>query len=344
MLEEKAVVATAVNRIGVLTSGGDAPGMNAAIRGAVRAAECLGIDCIGIKHGYAGLISGDFIKLNQSIVKGITGRGGTMLYTARSSRFGTPEGKEEAAKVCKNMGIEGLVVIGGDGTFAGALGLSKFGVNVVGIPCTIDNDIGCTSYTIGFDTACNTAVDAVDRLNDTMQSHERCSVVEVMGRSAGHLALSVGIATGATIILVPEVKYDFNKDVIERIRAARLAGRNNFTVIVAEGAESGHKVADKIIESTGIDTRLTMLGHIQRGGSPHVRDRVVGTSMGYRAVTLLAAGRGSRVVAMRGDKYIDLDIREALSLTKDFDYEMYKAFSALTFLDKTTLLQSYKDI
>jgi len=333
---------SAVNRIGILTSGGDAPGMNAAIRSAVRAAECLGIDCIGIRHGYAGLISGDFIKLNQSVVKGITGRGGTMLYTARSPEFMTPAGVEKAAVACRHMGIEGLVVIGGDGTFRGAMDLSEQGVKVVGIPCTIDNDIGCTSYTIGFDTACNTAVDAVDRLNDTMQSHERCSVVEVMGRKAGHLALGVGIATGATIILVPEVKYDFDSDVIERIRAARLAGRNNFTVIVAEGAEPGHEVADRITEATGLDTRLTMLGHIQRGGSPHVRDRVVGTSMGYKAVSLLAAGRGARIVAMRGDKYIDLDIHEALSLTKDFDYEMYKAFSALTFLDKNTLLQSFK--
>jgi len=341
MQKDTAVEESAVSRIGILTSGGDAPGMNAAIRGAVRAAECLGIDCIGVRHGYAGLISGDFIQLNQSVVKGITGRGGTMLYTARSEDFANVEGKKKAAEVCKHMRLEGLVVIGGDGTFAGALGLSKQGVKVVGIPCTIDNDIGCTSYTIGYDTACNTAVDAVDRLNDTMQSHERCSVVEVMGRRAGHLALSVGIATGATIILVPEVKYNFEKDVIERIRAARLSGRNNFTVIVAEGAEPGYDVADKILEATGIDTRLTMLGHIQRGGSPQVRDRVVGTFMGYKAVSLLASGQSSRVVAMRGDKYIDLDINEALSLKKEFDYEMYKTFSALTFLDKNTLLQSF---
>ena len=341
MLKNTALDASAVNRIGILTSGGDAPGMNAAIRGAVRAAECLGIDCIGVRHGYAGLIHGDFIQLNQKVVKGITGRGGTMLFTARSVEFTTEEGVKRAADTCRHMGIEGLVVIGGDGSFRGALDLSKNDVKVVGIPCTIDNDIGCTSYTIGFDTACNTAVDAVDRLNDTMQSHERCSVVEVMGRKAGHLALAVGVATGATIILVPEVEYDFDKDVIERIRAARLSGRNNFTVIVAEGAEPGYEVADKILEGTGIDTRLTMLGHIQRGGSPHVRDRVVGTSMGYKAVTLLAAGMSARVIAMRGDKFIDLDIREAFSLTKEFDYEMYKTFSALTFLDRNTLLQSF---
>jgi len=342
MTQDISTVKPAVNRIGILTSGGDAPGMNAAIRGAVRAAECLGISCLGIRHGYAGLLKGDFVQLNQSVVKGITGRGGTILYTARSSEFHSEEGVKKAAEICKHIGIDGLVVIGGDGTFRGALDLSKHGTRVVGIPCTIDNDIGCTSYTIGFDTACNTAVDAVDRLNDTMQSHERCSVVEVMGRKAGHLALTVGVATGATIILVPEVKYDFEKDVIERIRAARISGRNNFAVIVAEGAEPGYEVADKIVESTGIDTRLTMLGHIQRGGSPQVRDRVVGTSMGYRAVSLLAAGVSSRVITMSGDKYIDLDISDALNMTKDFDYEMYKTFSALTFLDKNSLLQTFR--
>ena len=331
-----------VNRIGVLTSGGDAPGMNAALRAVVRTAECLGIECIGIRHGYAGLMTGDFINLKQEVVKGITGRGGTILFTARSIEFNAEEGVKQAAETCRHMGIEGLVVIGGDGTFRGALDLSKHDVKVVGIPCTIDNDIGCTSYSIGFDTACNTAVDAVDRLNDTMQSHERCSVVEVMGRRAGHLAMAVGIATGATIVLVPEVKYDFELDVIERIRAARLAGRNNFTVIVAEGAESAYGVSEKIAEATGIETRLTALGHIQRGGSPHVRDRVVATSLGYRAVELLASGRKSRIVALRGDKIIDLDINEALALTKEFDFEMYKTFSALTFLDKNSLLQTFK--
>jgi 6-phosphofructokinase 1 len=293
-------------------------------------------------HGYAGLIGGDFVQLDEGSVKGITKQGGTMLYTARSIEFTTEAGVKTAADTCRHMGIEGLVVIGGDGSFRGAMALAEHGIKVVGIPCTIDNDIGCTTYTIGFDTACNTAVDAVDKLNDTMRSHERCSVVEVMGRSAGHLALGVGIATGATIILVPEVKYDFDIDVIERIRTARLNGRSNFTVIVAEGAESARGVAERIEELTGIETRLTALGHIQRGGSPHVRDRVVATCMGYKAVSLLAAGHSSRIVAMRGDKYIDLDIREALSLTKDFDFETYKTFSALTFLDKSSLLQSFK--
>ena len=328
----------AVKRIAVLTSGGDAPGMNAAIRGAVRTAQCLGIECVGIRHGYAGLIKGDFIPLNEAMVKGITGRGGTMLYTARSAEFNTPEGVKRAADTCKNMGIEGLIAIGGDGTFRGARELSKHGIVVVGVPCTMDNDIGCSSYTIGFDTACNTAIEAVDRLNDTMKSHERCSVVEVMGRRTGHLALSVGIATGATIVLAPEVEYDFNRDVVERLRRARLAGRNNFTVIVAEGSEPASAVAERIVSETGIETRLTILGHIQRGGSPLVRDRVTATIMGHQAVMLLAEGKGSRVVVFRDGRHMDLDIDEALEMKKDFDGESYRTFSALTFLDKTALL------
>jgi len=326
--------------MGILTSGGDAPGMNAAIRGAVRTAQCLGIECVGIRHGYAGLIQGDFIPLDEKAVKGITGRGGTMLYTARSKEFTTEEGIKRGADTCKNMGIEGLVAIGGDGTFRGARDLSGHGIRVVGIPCTMDNDIGCSSYTIGFDTACNTAIDAVDRLNDTMQSHDRCSVVEVMGRKTGHLALSVGIATGATIILVPEVQYDFERDVIERIRRARLAGRNNFTVIVAEGSEPAQSVADRIQNETGIETRLTILGHIQRGGSPLVRDRVTATLMGYRAVMILAEGKKSSVVAFRDGRHIEIEMNEALEMTKQFDYETYKTFSALTFLDKNTLLDN----
>ena len=330
-----------INRIAILTSGGDAPGMNAAIRGAVRTAQCLDIECIGVRHGYAGLIKGDFIPLNEKVVKGITGRGGTMLYTARSKEFATPEGVQIAADTCRHMGIEGLVAIGGDGTFRGARDLSEHGISVIGVPCTMDNDIGCTSYTIGFDTACNTAIEAVDRLNDTMQSHDRCSVVEVMGRRTGHLALSVGVATGATIILVPEVEYDFERDVIERIRRARLAGRNNFTVIVAEGSEPAQVVADRIQNEAGIETRLTILGHIQRGGSPQVRDRVTATLMGHRSVVLLAEGKGSRVVAFNDGKHVDIDLKEAIGMTKEFDFDTYKTFSALTFLDKNALMQTF---
>ena len=327
----------AVKRIGILTSGGDAPGMNAAIRGAVRTAQCIGVECVGIRHGYAGLIRGDFLPLSEKDVKGITKRGGTMLYTARSTEFTTEEGITRAADTCKYMGIEGLVVIGGDGTFRGARDLSERGIKVIGIPCTIDNDIGCSSYTIGFDTACNTAISAVDRLDDTMQSHERCSVVEVMGHRTGYLALNVGIATGATITLIPEVKYDFEIDVIGRIRTARLAGRTHFTVIVAEAMDPVHIIADKINKAIGIETRVTALGHIQRGGSPLMRDRVAATSMGYTAVMLLAEGQGARVVAMNGDTLADYDINEALAMKKDFDMDLYKMFTSLTFLDKNIL-------
>jgi len=329
---------SAVSRIGVLTSGGDAPGMNAAIRGVARTSQCYGIDCIGIRHGYAGLIRGELIPIDEKTVKGIILRGGTMLYTARSKEFMTDDGRKRAADACRYSGIEGLIVIGGDGTFRGARELSKHGVKVIGIPCTIDNDIACTSYSIGFDTACNTAIEAVDRLNDTMQSHERCSVVEVMGRGAGHLALNVGIATGASVILIPEIKYDFDRDVIGRIRKARLAGRNNFTVIVAEAMEPAHIIAKKINEETGIETRVTELGHVQRGGTPHIRDRVIATSMGYKAVSLLAEGKGNRLIAMQGDEMVDYDIHEALEMKKEFNYEAYKMFSALTFLDKSTLI------
>ena len=328
---------SAVNRIGILTSGGDAPGMNAAIRGAVRTAQFLGINCVGIRHGYAGLIGGDFIPLTESVVKGITKLGGTMLYTARSKEFTTEEGVKRATDTLRYMGIDGLITIGGDGTLRGAHDLSKQGVKVIGIPCTIDNDIGCSSYTIGYDTACNTAMEAVDRLSDTMQSHERCSVVEVMGHNTGYLALSVGIATGATITLIPEVKYDFERDIVGRIRTARLAGRSHFMVIVAEGMEPVHVIADRIHEATGIETRVTALGHVQRGGSPLMRDRVTATSMGYKAVMLLAEGKGGRVVAMSGDTLTDHDIDEALAMKKPFDFDTYKMFTSLTFLDRTQL-------
>ena len=326
-----------VKRIGILTSGGDAPGMNAAIRGAVRTAQCLGVECVGIRRGYAGLINGDFLPLGERDVKGITRQGGTMLYTARSVEFTTEEGMKSAADTCRHMGIEGLIVIGGDGTFRGARDLSERGIKVIGIPCTIDNDIGCSSHTIGFDTACNTAIEAVDKLSDTMQSHERCSVVEVMGHRTGYLALNVGIATGATITLIPEIEYDFDCDVVGRIRTARLAGRTHFTVIVAEGMEPVHIIADKINEATGIETRVTALGHIQRGGAPLMRDRVAATSMGHRAVMLLARGKGDRIVAINSNEITDIDIQEALAMKKEFDFDLYKMFTALTFLDKNII-------
>ena len=316
------IMAEKIRRIGVLTSGGDAPGMNAAIRAVVLTAIHFGVECVGIRRGFNGLISGDMIPLTAGQVAGISKHGGTVLFTARSAEFFTPEGQKRAADNCRFMGLDGLIVIGGDGSFHGAQKLAELGVRVIGIPGTIDNDIGCTSYTIGFDTACNTAVEAVDRLNDTMQSHERCSVVEVMGRHSGHLALNVGIATGATVTLIPEMEIDFVTDVADRIRAARLSGKTHFTVIVAEGASmSAEAVAAKIKEATGVDTRVTTLGHLQRGGPPLVRDRVTASRMGYKAVELLLSGTYNRIICMRGDQIVDYDINEALAMTKGLDVD-----------------------
>lgn len=308
-----------VRRIGVLTSGGDAPGMNAAIRAVVLTALHFNIECVGIRRGYNGLISGDMTPMTAEDVSGIERRGGTILYTARSPEFQTEKGVMRAADNCRFRGLDGLVIIGGDGSYKGAFELSKHGIPVIGIPGTIDNDIGCTSYTIGFDTACNTAIDAVDKLEDTMQAHERCSVVEVMGHRAGHLALNVGISAGATVTMIPEMEIDFEKDVVERIRTARLCGHTHFTVIVAEGAASAQTVADRIKEETGIETRVTTLGHIQRGGTPLVRDRVTASRMGYRAVKLLSGGIFNRIICMNGEKCVDYDIEEALGMTKGLD-------------------------
>lgn len=313
----------AVNTIGVLTSGGDAPGMNAAIRAIVRTAVANDIKCLGINRGYNGLINGDIVELDSRSVDGILNRGGTMLYTARCEEFRTEEGLKKAADMCRYRGIEGLVVIGGDGTFRGALELAKHGVPVIGVPGTIDNDIACSQYSIGFDTACNTALDATDKLRDTMQSHERCSVVEVMGRNAGHLALYVGIASGATAILVPERTVDFGKDIIDKIRKSRIQGKNHFIVIVAEGFGKAEMVADKIYKMTGIEARVTVLGHVQRGGSPSARDRVTASRMGFYAVKLLQAGKSGRAVGLVDSEIVDFDIGEALLMKKDLHEESY---------------------
>ena len=276
-----------VRRIGVFTSGGDAPGMNAAIRAVVRTSIHLGIECIGIRRGYHGLINGDFIPLDFKSVSGLSRRGGTMLYTARSEDFKAKEGQAKAAATCKLLGLDALVGIGGDGTFRGLLCLAEQGLSVIGIPGTIDNDIACSTYTIGFDSACNTALECIDKLRDTIQSHERCSVVEVMGRHAGHVALNVGVACGATAVLVPEQEVDYEKDVVEPIRRSRLSGQTHFMVIVAEGVEGGaYGVAKRITDETALDTRVTILGHVQRGGTPTSRDRIAATYMGYEAVHL----------------------------------------------------------
>lgn len=311
---------TAVHRIGVFTSGGDAPGMNAAIRAVVRTSLHMGIECIGIRRGYHGLINGDFARLDFESVSDISRRGGTILYSARSEEFKEEPGRNKALATCKLLGLDALVGIGGDGTFRGLLTLAESGISVIGIPGTIDNDIACSSYTIGYDTACNTALESIDRLRDTMKSHERCSVVEVMGHRAGHLAVAVGISCGATVVLVPEQPVDFQRDVITPIRQARLGGRTHFMVIVAEGVPGGgYGVAQQIKEYTALDTRVTVLGHVQRGGSPTARDRMVATNMGYHAVRLLAEGKTCRVVAMQGEDIVDYDITEALDMHKDLD-------------------------
>lgn len=318
-----------VKRIGVLTSGGDAPGMNAAIRAVVRACLYRGIECVGIRRGYNGLISGDIERMNTGNVSHILNRGGTILYTARSEDFMTKAGQERAASTCKLLGLDGIVAIGGDGTFRGAEALSKKGISVVGIPATIDNDIVCTDYTIGFDTAVNTAVDAIDRLRDTMQSHERCSVVEVMGRNAGHLALYVGLGVGATAVLMPEVEVDFEKDVIEHIRRARLNGKTHYMIVVAEGAGSAMDIGEKIKAALDLDPRVTILGHIQRGGIPSARDRVMATRMGYEAVEVLAAGKTNRVICSRNGSMIDVDIEEGLSMKKGLNPQQLATLTSM---------------
>ena len=318
-----------IRRIGVLTSGGDAPGMNALIRAVVRTASAFDISVLGIRRGYSGLINGDIIEMGTRSVDGIIRRGGTMLYTARCKEMLTDEGQQKAADTCKYLGIDGLICCGGDGTFRGAQALSRKGVPCIGVPGTIDNDIVCTDYTIGFDTACNTAIECIDKLRDTMQSHERCSVVEVMGRHAGHLALNVGCACGATAIMLPEREIDFETAVIEKMRMGRIKGRNHHIIIVAEGYGSAQEVADRIHDATGIDTRLTILGHIQRGGSPSSQDRIMATRMGYAAVMALEGGKSKRVIVMQGGHIVDLDIEEALSMAKDLNQSLFEAQSTV---------------
>lgn len=319
-----------IKRIGVLTSGGDSPGMNAAVRAVTRTAIYYGIECIGIRHGWQGLINSDFITLNATTVRHILALGGTILYTARSEEFMTEKGREKAVGTCRMLGLDGIVAIGGDGTFRGALELSRLGVPVMGIPATIDNDIGCSNYTIGFDSACNTAIECIDKLRDTMQSHERCSVVEVMGRHAGFLALYVGIAVGATSVLIPEKELDFENDVIVRIQNSRLAGATHFMIVVAEGVGSAFDIGNKIHETIGIDPRVTVLGHIQRGGSPTGRDRETATRMGYYAVRAFAEGRSGSVICTREGGIVETPIEEALAMTKHLQMDRYEILEAIS--------------
>lgn len=312
-----------MKKIGVLTSGGDAPGMNAAVRSVVRTACENGMEVVGIRRGYTGLINGDLVELNIRSVSDIIHRGGTILYSARCLEFKEPAGVQKAVQTCKDNGIEGIVVIGGDGSFRGARDLSLSGIPCIGVPGTIDNDIACTDYTIGYDTCLNTIMDMVDRVRDTTESHDRCSVIEVMGRRAGFLALNAGIAVGATTILVPEFDFDIERDVIERMRRTQKTGKRHFIIMVAEGIGGVEELARKIEAETKVESRAVILGHVQRGGAPTCKDRVVASQMGNRAVKLLLNGVGNRVVGMKNEQIFDMDIYEALSMTKTLDRELF---------------------
>ena len=316
--------------IAVLTSGGDAPGMNAAVRAVVRTGLNFGMKVYGVMRGYNGLLTGVLKEMNMRSVSDIMQHGGTALYTARSPEFNTPAGVEKAANMCREKGIEGVVVIGGDGSFRGARDLTNAGINCIGVPGTIDNDIACTDYTIGYDTALNTAMEMIDRIRDTTESHDRCSVVEVMGRRCGDIALNTGVAVGALTTLVPEIPYDFHRDVLDRIRLAQSTGKRHYIIVVAEGVGNTEELAQRIQRHTGIETRATILGHVQRGGAPTLRDRVVASRMGYHAAELLFNGIGNRVVAMKGEQIVDFDITEALNMPRTFDEKMYRVSAVLS--------------
>lgn len=316
--------------IGVLTSGGDAPGMNAAVRSVVRTAIKKGFRVIGIKRGYNGLIHGELVEMNLRSVSDIIHRGGTVLYTARCVEFKEMDGVLKAKETCVDANISGVVVIGGDGSFRGAADLSSVGIPCVGIPGTIDNDISCTEYTIGFDTAMNTAVEMIDKIRDTAQSHDRCSVVEVMGRHAGYIALNTGIACGATSIVVPEVEFKI-EDIIRKIELSQKLGKHHFIILVAEGVGKVDEIAKQIQEATGLESRGTVLGHVQRGGNPTVRDRVAASEMGHYAVELLEKGIGNRVVAVQAGKIVDFDIHEALKMKKPFETDLYNIANEISF-------------
>ena len=305
-----------VKTIGVLSSGGDAPGMNAAIRAVVRTALANGLKVKGIRRGYSGLLDEDIFDMDAKSVSDIIQRGGTMLFTSRCPEFMTKEGQDKGAYICKKYGIDGLVVIGGDGSFQGAKKLYERGINTIGVPGTIDLDIACTEYTIGFDTAVNTAMEAIDKVRDTSTSHERCSIIEVMGRHAGYIALWCGIANGAERILLPEL-YDNNEEaIIQNIIERKKVGKTHHIIINAEGVGHSDALAKRIEAATGVETRATIIGHIQRGGSPTAKDRVYASAMGAKAVELLCSGKSNRVVAYRHGEFVDYDIEEALNMKK----------------------------
>ena len=320
-------MAKEIKTIGVLTSGGDAPGMNAAIRAVVRTALNKGLKVKGIQKGYNGLLNDEIIDMDKRSVADIIQRGGTVLYTARCMEFMTEEGQKKGAEVCRKHGIDGIVVIGGDGSFRGAQKLAAQGINTIGIPGTIDLDIACTDYTIGFDTAVNTAMEAIDKIRDTSTSHERCSIIEVMGRDAGYLALWCGIANGAEKILLPE-EHDYDEaKIIADIKESRKRGKKHYIIINAEGIGDSMNMAKRIEKETGMETRATILGHMQRGGSPTAKDRVYASIMGSLAVDLLLEGKTNRVVGYKHGEYIDFDINEALAMQKgipEYQYDIAK--------------------
>lgn len=323
-------MAKEVKTIGVLTSGGDAPGMNAAIRAVVRQAITKGLEVKGIKRGYAGLLQEEIIDMHAQDVSDIIQRGGTILQTARCMDFTTPEGQQKGAEICKKHGIDGVVVIGGDGSFKGAQKLAEHGINTIGLPGTIDLDIASTEYTIGFDTAVNTAMEAIDKVRDTSTSHERCSIIEVMGLGAGYIALWCGIANGAEDILLPE-KYNYDEQmIVNHIIENRKRGKKHHIIINAEGIGHSTSMAKRIEAATGVETRATILGHMQRGGSPTCKDRVYASTMGAKAVDLLLEGKTNRVVGYRHGEFVDFDIDEALAMQKgipEYQWEICRNLS-----------------
>ena len=323
-------MAKEIKTIGVLTSGGDAPGMNAAIRAVVRTALARGIKVKGIKNGYQGLLNEEIIDMEASSVSDIIQRGGTILGTARCLEFKTKEGQQKGAEICRKHGIDGIVVIGGDGSYRGAQALSRNGINTIGLPGTIDLDISCTEYTIGFDTAVNTAMQAIDKVKDTSSSHERCSIIEVMGRDAGYIALWCGIANGAEDILIPE-KYDFNEqNIINNIIESRKKGKTHHIIINAEGIGHSVSMAKRIEAATGIETRATILGYMQRGGCPSAKDRYYASIMGAYAVDILISGKTNRVVGYQHGEFVDFDIEDALNMTKtinEYEFEVSRILS-----------------
>lgn len=317
-------------KIGVLTSGGDAPGMNAAIRAVVRGALSKNMKVFGIRHGFNGLITDDIFEMHLRSVSEIIHRGGTVLQTARSPEFFTLQGQQTAAANCRKHGIEAVVVIGGDGSFRGAHELSKQEIPCVCVPGTIDNDIASTDYTIGFDTAMNTALEMIDKLRDTTQSHERCSVVEVMGRNAGYIAANIGVAEGAVYTIVPEKETIVDRDIIPKLKFTRNIGKKHFIIVVAEGIGHAEELAKEIEQKTGIESRPTVLGHVQRGGPPTVRDRVAATRLGIRAVELLDIGVADRVIAMREDEMVDYSFKEAFGMKKSLDLSLLEISDILS--------------